>query len=321
MSSDPSPAPEASARLMAIDWGTTNARVYLLDETGTPIAVRRQATGVRNLTTDLFPAAFAGLLGEWLDQFADLPIILAGMVGSREGWVEAPYVRCPATMAEIAAACSPLEVAPGRRGTIVPGLSCVSETGAFDVMRGEEIQIFGAAAADDDNDNDDNAGRRLVILPGTHGKWALVGDGQVQRFHTTMTGEVFDVLSHQSMLGRAMPDHHAPDDAAFARGLARARDPGGLLHHIFSVRAQALSGDEVGSGLPSYLSGILVGHEVAGMARLFDGLDTAILVGAPGMCDLYARALGGIGVMSTTLNGDVAASRGLWALSALAGIR
>ncbi len=316
MSSEPVPAPAGEPRLIAIDWGTTNNRVFLVDADGTPVDIRRQPNGVKNLTKADFPDAFRELVGDWLDQFAELPIILAGMVGSREGWVEAPYVRCPATIAEIAAACCPLDVAAGRHGTIVPGLSYLSDAGAFDVMRGEEIQIFGAVS-----DDGLAVGRHLVVLPGTHGKWALVEDDKVVRFHTTMTGEVFDVLSHHSILGRVMADHHAPDEAAFARGLTRARCPGGLLHHIFSVRAQALSGEEVASGVPSYLSGILIGHEVDGMIQQFGDIGEALLVGTPGMCDLYARALGGAGVGSKIINGDLAASRGLWALSALAGIR
>ncbi len=314
MSSEPVPAPAGDPRLIAIDWGTTNCRVFLVDANGAPVDIRRRPNGVKKLTKADFPAAFRDLTGEWLDQFAELPIILSGMVGSREGWVEAPYVRCPATIAEIAAACSPLNVAPGRHATIVPGLSYVSDTGAFDVMRGEEIQIFGAVSTA-------VAGRQLVVLPGTHGKWAMIEDDKVVRFHTTMTGEVFDVLSRHSILGRAMAEHHAPDEASFARGLARARCPGGLLHHIFSVRAQALSGEEVGSGLPSYLSGILIGHEVDDMAQYFGDITNAIIVGAPDMCDLYARALGGAGIESKTINGDLAASQGLWALSARAGIR
>lgn len=312
----PSSTSKDSIRLIALDWGTTNSRVFLIDDAGEAAETRHERTGIMNVAEGDFAGAFAELLGTWLSDFPDVPIIMCGMIGSRQGWVEAPYVRCPASLEEIAQSCVRLEVAPDRTATMVPGISYASEDGNFDVIRGEETQIYGAGISPDGD-----GGRRLVVLPGTHCKWAILDGDRIERFHTTMTGEVFDVLSHHSILGRLMPERHAPDDAAFARGLARARQPGGLLHHIFSVRAQALSGDELGASLPSLLSGILVGHEIVGMADLIAGFDTAILVGSPNLCDLYARALGGGGVTSEILRGDVAATRGLWALSDLTGIR
>ncbi len=317
----PSSAPKDSVRLIALDWGTTNSRVYLVDGAGTAADVRNARTGIMNVVGGKFAAAFAELAGDWLDAYPDAPIIMCGMIGSRQGWVEAPYVRCPATIDEIAQACIRLEVAPDRVATLVPGISFASEQGTFDVIRGEETQICGAAALADEAEETPDRGPRLIVLPGTHGKWVILRGNRIERFHTTMTGEVFDVLTHHSILGRLMPERHGPDDAAFARGLARSRQPGGLLHHIFSVRAQALSGDELGTSLPSLLSGILVGHEVAGMADLTDGVEMATLVGSPNLCDLYARALGSIGLTATIVPGDAAATRGLWALSALAGIR
>ncbi len=313
-----SSTPKDGIRLIALDWGTTNSRAFLIDDTGTAADTRHERTGIMNVAEGNFGAAFVDLMGAWLTDFPDLPIIMCGMIGSRQGWVEAPYVRCPATVDEIAQSCIRLEVAPDRTATVVPGISYASPEGNFDVIRGEETQICGAAAEASATETN---GRRLVILPGTHGKWTILDGDRIERFHTTMTGEVFAVLSHHSILGRLMPQRHAPDDAAFARGLTRSRQPGGVLHHIFSARAQALSGDELGASLPSLLSGILIGHEVAGMADLISGFESATLVGSRNLCDLYARALGSRGITAHILDGNAAAASGLWTLSGLAGIR
>ena len=180
--------------MIAVDWGTSGFRAYRLDEAGGIRETRTAPAGILTVAAGGFPAALEARLGDWLD---DTPIVMSGMIGSRQGWREAPYVECPADAAAIARGLLPVEWAAGRRGWIVPGLSCRDAAGIPDVMRGEETQILGALAALPPAD-------AVICLPGTHSKWARVSDGRILSFATAMTGEVFAVLRRHSILGRSV---------------------------------------------------------------------------------------------------------------------
>ncbi len=255
------------------------------------------------VAADGFAEVLEAQLGDWID---DTPIVMSGMIGSRQGWLEVPYAECPAGAAEIARGLRPIVWNAGRRrGWIAPGLSYRDANGIPDVMRGEETQIIGALA-------DLPEGEATICLPGTHSKWVRWRDGRIVAFATAMTGEVFAVLRRHSILGRLMSETDAGHDGtAFAAGLRRAAEKGGLLHHLFGARTRGLF-DEVAEGaLPSYLSGILIGHEIAALAPS-EGV--VHLIGAPGLVALYREALAVRGCDSRMLDSDCVA-RGLFLLA------
>jgi 2-dehydro-3-deoxygalactonokinase len=243
-------------------------------------------------------------LQDWID---DTPIVMSGMIGSRQGWREVPYAECPAGAADIARLMQRIEWGNGRRAWIAPGLSCRDGAGVPDVMRGEETQIIGALAALPE-------GAATICLPGTHSKWVRWRDGRIAGFATAMTGEVFAVLRRHSILGRLMAEGgDAHDSDAFAAGLRRAGEAGGLLHHLFGARTRGLFGEIGESALPSYLSGMLIGHEIAALAP--PGGGAIHLIGATALVELYREALASCGRDSRIIDSDCVA-RGLFLLAA-----
>jgi len=284
----PGPGPEgvrASARglrmrqgrMLAIDWGLSTFRAWRLGRDGAVDAHIAAPEGIRSVTPGGFDAALDRLLAAWPDA-RTAPLLLCGMVGSRQGWAEAPYAPCPAQAEEIAARLMPV---PGRPGAfIVPGLLCRND-GVADVMRGEETQLLGLIPRL-------GPGHHRVCLPGTHSKWARVEDGAITGFRTAMTGELYGLMREHSTLAPVLRDGAAEDDEAFAAGLARAAEPGGLTHHLFGVRAAALAGDRAPASLPAFLSGLLIGHEIAGLGA---GEGPVHLVGTAALAARYATAL------------------------------
>jgi 2-dehydro-3-deoxygalactonokinase len=238
---------------------------------------------------------------------------MAGMIGSRNGWLEVPYVACPAGLGEIAAGLREVAAASlaGRRVLIVPGLSHQPSASAPEVMRGEETQLLGLL--DDLRD----AGPHTVGLPGTHSKWATVSGGRIVGFHTAMTGELYAVLTQHSLLGALMAREAGAlvdDGSAFELGLQASQAPGGLLNHLFGVRTRALFGELAAAQLPSYLSGLLIGHELQGLPP---GASPVHLIGSEALLRPYQRALAWRGV-AAHLHGEALAARGLHRI-ALAG--
>lgn len=288
--------------MIAVDWGTSSLRAYRLDAAGSIRGRREAAAGIMTLAAGGFAAVLEAQLGDWLD---DTPIVMSGMIGSRQGWREVEYAECPASAAEIARGMQPIEWGAGRRAWIAPGLSCRDEAGVPDVMRGEETQIIGALA-------DLPLGEATLCLPGTHSKWVTLRSGRIAGFATAMTGEVFAVLRRHSILGRLMKDGaDAHDTSAFAAGLRRAAEAGGLLHHVFGARTRGLFGEIAEGALPSYLSGLLIGHEIAALAP---PAGMVHLIGAAGLVGLYREALAACGRDSRVLDSDCGA-RGLFLLA------
>lgn len=282
--------------MIAVDWGTSSARAYRLAPDGRVLARCEGAGGILRVPDGGFPAALTAMVGDWLAA-GETRVLLSGMVGSRQGWQEAPYLACPAGLEDLAGAVVPLPFA-GATVRLVPGLSAEDPAGTPEVMRGEEVQVFGALAG--------GTADALLCLPGSHAKWVRVEHGRIAGFTTHMTGEAFAALGGHTILGRMMtgPARVGP---AFEAGIARAADEGGLLHHLFGTRALGLFGRLAPEDAASYLSGLLIGHEVAS-AMTQPAL--VHLVGSGPLMALYSRAIAFRGGEAVVGDPD-AAARGL----------
>jgi 2-dehydro-3-deoxygalactonokinase len=308
----PSP-PGQRKSMIGIDWGTTAFRAYRLDPGGRVRDRIEREGGILGIPPGGFPAALGEAIGAWLAE-GERRVLLCGMVGSRQGWVEAPYLPCPAGPAEIAAAVIDLPF-EGADCRLVPGLTARDAAGVPDVMRGEETKLLGLLA---ELPKEPPVGAEaLVCLPGTHSKWARLGGGGIAGFATQMTGETRAVLLQHSILGRLAepgpgpgPGPGAASDAAFRRGVRRANDPGGLLHHLFGTRALGLAGELAATETASYLSGLLIGHELR--AVLAEGMPQGPvhLAGSETLCHAYALAFAEHGLAHRRHADDIVA-RGL----------
>jgi 2-dehydro-3-deoxygalactonokinase len=272
---------------IAVDWGTTNRRAYLLDSAGEHRDEFEDSKGVLSIPAGGFEAAIA----EIRERLGDHPMLLAGMIGSNRGWKEAPYVPCPAGLDEIAAQL----VWAGEREAIVPGVSFVGQ-GRADVMRGEEVQLLGGIAAgliDPDG---------FVCHPGTHNKWALLRHGAIHVFGTVMTGELFNLLKEHSILADLL---HGPVEAndAFRRGVRHALEREMLPADLFGVRAGVLLGQTESADAPSYTSGLLIGTDVRIGLSWPAGAQIGVM-GRPELTRLYAAAIAEAGREAIELDGE-----------------
>lgn len=284
--------------MIGVDWGTTNFRAFRMTTDGVIRDRRVGLRGILNVQDSKYADTLREEIGPWLAA-GEKHVLLSGMIGSRQGWKEAPYLPCPAGAPEIAAGLLDIEFDWGQV-KLVPGLSANDEADVAEVMRGEETQVLGVLTAMG------NSG--LACLPGTHSKWVRVEDGRIVGFTTHMTGEVFGALRGHTILGRMMREGPA-DGAPFDAGVQRARDLGGLLHHIFGARAQVLAGRLAETDAAAYLSGILIGHEVR---SALDGRrgDVVHVIGSPELTMLYDRAISAYGGFAERHDGE-AAARGL----------
>ena len=265
--------------LIAVDWGTTRFRAFRVGPGGSALERVVAEDGMAAIRSGGFEAVLRKHCGAWMDEAPDAPVLLAGMVGSRNGWAEAAYAPCPASPASVAEAM--LRITD--RVSIVPGVISRGPGGA-DVMRGEETLIFGSGVVDG-----------LVCLPGTHSKWAEVADGTVTDFATFMTGESFALFRGQSLLGRLAAE---PEDLqGFDEGLEAAGDAAGLLNRLFQARARVLDGAMDGARVGPYLSGLLIGEEIRGAFARFEEARTVTLVADGVLATRYVAALRARGVM------------------------
>lgn len=291
-------------RFILVDWGTTRFRAFLIE--GETILGRVSSDeGVSALREGQHRDVFLRHCRPWLEGEPDAPVALVGMVGSREGWRMAPYAVCPAGPAEIAQAMVEVDLGDGRRGHIVPGLTCEPEPGFPDVMRGEETLCLGGGVEDG-----------LICLPGTHPKWVEMKRGRIERFATYFTGEMYALLRHQSMVGR--PATEPEDWAGFAWGLEAAqRNSGengrrvGLLHLIFGARAAAVTGKLPNAALGPYISGLLTGDEINGALSLFRKPARLTVIGSEERVGLFSQALDRHSIESVAVAPEEALIRGL----------
>lgn len=317
----------ADTHLIALDWGTTSLRAYRFDGGGQVAESRQLASGIMRIATDGgatdgFERAFDEACSDWRGAWPASPIIACGMIGSAQGWREAAYLEIPTSLDELGRALTGVETRSGAVLHIIPGL--IARGPLPEVMRGEETQVAGAMGAIEHGANTSPLpGADLWIgLPGTHSKWVRVQDRRIVGFHTFMTGEVFAALCAHTLLGRTMRPPATPDDHAFDRGVAVARSPeagAGVLSTMFSTRTLGLVGALTAEQQADYLSGLLVGHELAALEHLAERLESIVLVGDDDLCRRYRRALAAFGHAPAAIARG-ATARGLWRVASSAGL-
>lgn len=290
--------------LVAIDWGTTALRGARLGPEGVVLEERSFERGLSSVPTGEFENVFSAHFGDWMAR-TDALCLIGGMAGSKQGWVETPYCPCPARFEDLYGKLTWVD-GPHRIG-IVPGLTC-NHAGIPDVMRGEELQVFGALQVLGRFDG-------LLVLPGTHSKWVQVKAGHVRSFSTLMTGEFYGLLRRHSILARSMPADDAELDApAFDQGVSVALSSRSLMQTAFGVRTLSLFDRVRAQALPSYLSGLVIGEELRSqMNPDMAGGGDVIVIGATALTQRYERALSQQGIGVKTL-GAAAGWRGLWAM-------
>ena len=282
-SSSAAKAPSApEPELIGVDWGTSSCRAYLMGRTGQILETVSTDKGILQVESGAFADTLETIIGPW--RRPGLPVVLSGMIGSRQGWIEAPYISIPASFDEIAAAL--VQHPEDADIYVVPGLAQDLPGQTPDVMRGEETQIVGAVG--------DASERQLLVMPGTHSKWVLIDDRKVVWFATFMTGELFALLKDHSILGRLMTaSDDGRDQSAFEQGLDAATTlPGGLLQHLFSARTLGLFDRLPENAIASYLSGLLIGHELADALGNLGDLPEHLFQIPPQEVARYASPLG-----------------------------
>jgi 2-dehydro-3-deoxygalactonokinase len=281
---------------IVVDWGTSSFRAYRFGQDGGVAEAHRAAAGILAVADGRFEDVLRREIGPWLAGGAD--VYLSGMITSRNGWVETPYVETPAVLADLSAGAVRREIAGRVRLSLLPGVCQRRPTP--DVMRGEEIQVFGAFGPDESG---------VAVLPGTHSKWVQVERGRIAGFRSFMTGEVFAVMRQHSILGRLIPDGEAAGrPEAFLAGVRAAADVGspGLLGDLFSARSGVLLGAFPAEDVADRLSGLIIGHEIAGAARLGWTRGEVRLIGDAALCARYATALDASGVAHGMAREDAA---------------
>jgi len=278
----------SKAAWIAVDWGTSHLRAWLMDARDQVIEQRRSDAGMARLGRDQFAGALEALVGRF-----DGPVVACGMVGARQGWAEAPYAQAP---------CAPPSAAAASRVGDVHILPGISQARPADVMRGEETQIAGYLSGNPDFDG-------VICLPGTHTKWVHLSAGEIVSFRTSMTGELFALLSEQSVLRHSVGEGW--DDDAFAAGVSDALSkPEALGAALFHIRAQGLLGTPDPDVARARLSGLLIGAELAAMRPYWLGQAVA-LVGALDLVARYGDALQLQGVTTDVADGDAMTLEGL----------
>lgn len=291
--------------MLVVDWGTTNLRAYLCRDDGFIMAKIALPQGIKTITASRYPLILQQIRAE-LDVSGTEPVYVCGMAGARGGWIEAPYCQAPASLEDLKGSLLPL---PGvEQGRLVPGIKMLAADGTLDVMRGEEIQIFGALKKLDLNETQ-------ICLPGTHSKWVEVKDGQISSFMTFMTGDIFAGLNHTILNCRSEDPF---GQQVFLRGLeASQQTSGGLLHQLFTARTRMLANELSEDQVSSFVSGLLIGHELR-ETELFRGAGgQVVLIGSDSLCLRYQVALAQASLKVETLGSDIATCTGVAALHQL----
>lgn len=320
----------AEAQLIALDWGTTSARAYLIGNGGSIVAERSSALGIMQVAAKAqaesltlsraFKSTLTELCGDWLASFESIPVIACGMVGSQQGWAEAAYRQVPANLADPEFELETVDIAPGRVMHIIPGVLDLKELP--DVMRGEETQILGAIELSDLAPNSHE--EQWFLLPGTHSKWVKVSGRTISEFSTSMTGETYALLSSQSILSKLIEPSDSVDWNAFERGVRVSQSPEGgadLMLTAFSARTLVLTGRLGKAEVADYLSGLMIGAEIRSVigTSMTVSVPPLTICGNKELTARYTKALNVFGIDQVReLQGT--APRGIWAIASTQGL-
>lgn len=292
----------SSPAFVAVDWGTSSFRAWLMAWDGTPLAETRSSEGMQHCAGTGFEPVLRKHLVQ-LGASENLPVLICGMAGARQGWIEAPYLQTPTHLHALHEGAIRAPAAGEIR--VLPGVA-QSDPEHPDVMRGEETQLLGVTEPDFSG---------LACIPGTHSKWVRIADGRVVEFTTYMTGELFAVLSRHSILAHAVQGDNGTagdDGAAFRAGIAAARaEPAELTAALFRVRASQLLGFERRADGAARLSGLLVGAEIAAALHRHGTTHPVRLIAAGSLGALYAAALAEAGFAVSLVDAEEASRRGL----------
>lgn len=274
---------------IAVDWGTTNRRAWALGSNGKVMGERADSSGLLAVQDRHFAESLESFLGDWLESASTVPVVIAGMAGSRMGWLEVLYVAAPAPLSDLAQNLKKAGRVADSDCWIVPGMSLDSETQP-EVMRGEECQILGALLTRRQSDG-------AFLLPGTHSKWARVSGQRLIEFRTYITGEMFTLLRQSGTLAQLMTGD-ADDEDAFARGVSATGPDTELLNRLFSARSLALFGRLEGRALASYVSGMLIATEMRDALAAWPDLGRSgvICIGSAGMLARYGACANLLGL-------------------------
>ncbi len=274
--------------LIGVDWGTSSFRAYLIDRDGEVIDSISTAEGILSVQGGEFEAVFERLLAEWLGDYSALPILLSGMITSKNGWLEVDYVQVPAEVSSIALALAVFTTSRGRKLHFITGLALFGAGIAPDVIRGEETELIGQICH--------HGSGGLFLLPGTHSKWVRVEGGRIIDFQTFMTGEMFALLKQHSILGKLMSGN-GKRGAAFERGILwRTDHAASILHLLFSVRTFPLFNQMDAEEVADYLSVLLIAEEISGVLNSWEELPDVTVIGRGDLANRYCRALELMGV-------------------------
>jgi 2-dehydro-3-deoxygalactonokinase len=283
----------SSAALVAVDWGTTNRRGYLLDGNGAILDTREDDLGLVNVRDGRFQEAFDLLAAPWMETHGAMPALLSGMVGAAKGWRQAPYCPLPAGLDELAGS---LKRAPSEDQIwIVPGVETRDRIGVADVIRGEEIQAIAAGGQEDSS---------LIVAPGTHSKWVRIREGRIVGFMTFMTGDLYAAILNHTVISQLRVEDGVGDQKAFALGVdVGYLHNGDLTHVLFGARTRVLFGELAPEAVSGYLSGLLIGAEIAGaLSALGADASCVKLMGSEHLCETYRSALERRGVKASIVN-------------------
>lgn len=316
--------------LICVDWGGSNFRAFLLNSDSEVLDTVSANTGVLSLHPNEMEEVLYHHINPWL-KFDKLAIIMCGMIGSQKGWCETSYIDCPVKASQLAQSIVKVENKKNLDIYITPGVKGRSVFGQVDLMRGEEIQVFGGLnLMQKSGDRSGNSVPQLICLPGTHSKWVQVDTSNgsnpcILNCSTFMTGELFDVLDRHSILRSAtsLDEPRVINPEVFKKGLIQARSSGGgMLHQLFSVRTTMLINEIQEADASSFLSGLLIGIEVMETLYESDALSTVCLIGSKQLNDLYQEVIEMLSVPTKVvcIEGYQASYLGMFALAEQEGL-
>ena len=297
----------ARPSLIGVDWGSTRFRAYLLDEAGNLVDSVTSNRGIFSRKRRSYEEILFHNCERWLRWMPEMPVLMAGMIGSRNGWIETDYLSCPVSIRSLGANIVQVQDICSHHAYIVPGISYLASPRLPDVIRGEETQVFGVL--------DKPAVNNLIAcVPGTHSKWIQVENNKIARFSTYMTGEMFAAILRCGSISSILDD--CTDDADnFMEGVGVSQRDGGLLNHLFSIRSRAVTSQNGYKLNRSYLSGLLIGAEIRSALDLYPVTSDIAVIGANSLVRDYSLAFSGLGISVSPYTSENAFINGLWKLA------